>query len=156
MDWQTSFSQICSCSLPGLPVQSSPLQLLTIRIFMARTPNFSGASEILLYASLRLDTPCTSPLLWLWEYVPVKGERLQQVEAAFGKPAAFLTAAFLWHHRLNRVWIFSWNIVGDAARWFRRKSCGRLELWVPFSAKRLRTSARSSAARSSARHAGLP
>ena len=54
-----------------------------------------------------------------------------------GKQALFLNAVFLGHHRRNQVWILSWDLVGDAAKSFRRISCGRVELWVPFSARRL-------------------
>ena len=43
----------------------------------------------------------------------------------------------LGHHRRNRVWIFNWALIGGAAKWFSENSAGRLELFIPFSARRL-------------------
>ena len=127
--WQNSINQICSLSLLGHHVNCSPLQLLTSQVC---TTCFRGT----LVRITQVGHVLGQPSFWFWENVPVQEEWLRQAEAAPTRQAIFLNAAFPWHHRRNRLWILPWDLVGDAAKWFRRKSCGRWELWVSLSSRR--------------------
>ena len=77
------------------------------------------------------------PCFWLWENVVMQDQWLSQAEAALGMEAVFLDAACFGHHRRRRVWIFNWPIQDETAKWLRPTPCGRQEVFLPFSARRL-------------------
>ena len=77
------------------------------------------------------------PCFWLWENVAMQEEWLSQAESALGEEAVYIDAACFGHHRRRRVWIFNWDIQDQTAKWLRATPCGRQEVFVPFSARRL-------------------
>ena len=77
------------------------------------------------------------PFYWLWENVIIKEEWLLQAEAALGRQAVVIDAAYFGHHRRPRIWIFNWDLSGWAARWLRKSASGRTEVRIPLSARRL-------------------
>ena len=97
---------------------------------------FWAFRDVLAFAtSAASESGC--PCFWLWENVVMKEEWLRQVEAALGESALYMDAACFGHHRRRRVWIFNWDLHAQAKQWLRSLPCGRQEVFVPFSARRL-------------------